>query len=386
MRHIIAVLLVCACILVCACGAGGKPELAPQLVSPRSGEVLHPTGRNQGFFDLAFESSEEVPQGCAIIMLLNGARVAHWIPDPLLPAGSAGAPGLWGLNEKWDTFSRGLRKSVSVALPLGQHRAWAVAVCPAGGGVPLVWETWKEGDCEGPKCSCERGPEVPFSVVPPPGGWRTAVPRVELVFPGSLAVIKQGDPLTLRISLHGLGMEEQLDSRCAVLLNLASVVEQRLPPAGGNSFATPQHKDEASLSIPCNDCARPGHPGSAARLAGKAQCPGVHVPPGIVEEFLRAHDKAAGAKGVGEGTVLIDVSLISAEAAGAGEGGRQGAEANEERGDLKIDDSAFQRTTLIVHALADEEFRAWWGHRLLQVRAPPPYSLLPTPYTLHPTS
>jgi hypothetical protein len=195
-----------------------------QLSSPRGGDVLHRTGRNQGFFDMTFDAAQDLmAQGCAIHMLANGRRVAYWIPDPLLPAGALGVPGLWGLNNgMWETFTKGRRKSVSVALPPGQYRAWVVQACAAAGGGYTMdqshvgsnattwnsfWETWRESDCGDAKQKCERSQEVSFTVSRAPGA--ASARRIELSFPGSHAVIKQGDPLLLQIALGGLLPDEQ---------------------------------------------------------------------------------------------------------------------------------------------------------------------------------
>ena len=195
------------------------------LSSPRGGDVLHKTGRNQGFFDMAFDVAQDlIAQGCAINMLANGMRVAYWIPVPLPPAGALGVPELWGLNDdKWETFSKGRRKSVSVALPPGQYRAWVVQACTAAGvGYTIdqshigsnattwnsFWATWRESDCGDAKQKCERSPEVSFTVSRAPGA--ASARRIELSFPGSHAVINKGDALLLQIALGGLSLEEQL--------------------------------------------------------------------------------------------------------------------------------------------------------------------------------
>jgi len=185
---------------------------AVEFARPAEGEVMQITPGNQGFIDMAFDAAEEqIAQGCAIHMLLaGGGRVAYWIPDPMLPAGAFGVPGLWELNGKWEAFTRGRRKSVSVKLPLGQHRAWVVQACAAGAN-PTAWDsfwaTWRESDCDDPQYSCQQSLEVSFTVTVSPG---RSSPRVELSFPGSIAVIKQGDPLLLQLALWGLLPSEQL--------------------------------------------------------------------------------------------------------------------------------------------------------------------------------
>jgi hypothetical protein len=214
-------ILIWACIIALV-RTGGAQAQALELASPRTGDVLHVTSRNQGFFDMAFDATQDlIAQGCAIHMLANGRRVAYWIPDPMLPAGALGVPGLWGLNGEWETFTKGRRKSVSVALPPGHYRAWVVQACAVAGAGYLMdqshigsnattwnsfWAIWRESDCGDAKQKCERSQDVSFTVSRVPGA--ASAPRVELSFPGSLAVIKQGDPLLLQIALVGLLSKE----------------------------------------------------------------------------------------------------------------------------------------------------------------------------------
>lgn len=269
------------------------------------------TPGNQGFIDIAFDAAEElIAQGCAIHMLLaHGGRVAYWIPDPMLPAGAFGVLGLWGLNGKWEAFTRGRRKSVSVRLPLGQHRAWVVQACATGANATAwdsFWATWRESDCVDLQYSCERSREVSFTVTLAPG---RSSPRVELSFPGSLAVIKQGDPLLIQVALWGLLPSEQFDERCAVQLNLDQFIFQPPgTPAGGNSFSTPPHQEVGTLlTLPCGDFERVGRPGSEAKLVGKSYL-NVILPAAVVAQFLRPG--RAGAK-FRQGHVLFDVSVVS---------------------------------------------------------------------------
>ena len=69
-----------------------------------------------------------------------------------------------------------------------------------------------------------------------------SVQRVDLRFPHSLALVTQGEPLVLQISLQGLLEESLRDPGCGVHVVLRSVVDHSRPPNGGNSFSTPQHE------------------------------------------------------------------------------------------------------------------------------------------------
>ena len=102
--------------------AGGRGA-GLSVTSPREGDILFASGRNQAFMDLSFDLATELRQGCAIHMLLDERRIAYWIPDPMLPAGATGEPNLWEMNSWIETFAKGRPRSISVKMQPGPHRA-----------------------------------------------------------------------------------------------------------------------------------------------------------------------------------------------------------------------------------------------------------------------
>ena len=396
--------------LLALCGADQQHGDGLAVTQPLDGAVVR-----DPFVLLAFDVPAGLRSECAVHLMVDGTRVAHWIADPQLPARARPSAAIyWAFtSERHEHVQVRRPRSVRVLLGAGPHRAHAIMACIPISRVDRAvvlssyhmrnlsrWTHWDESSCESIVDAPDREGElhgacvysrsVSFSVAPRAAsdpGFRL---RVVMKFPGATAVVKRGEALPLVLSLSGTSLVDQVHQPLddfGVYLVLKRPILDKQPPDAGNSKLTPQEEVVAEMRLPCDDFQSSGHPGSAARLLG-ARDRRITLDPQMLASFLEPRAGHASQQGM----ICFELSIVRilrheplSQAAVRGANGRRAPAEGPEEGEEVLIDTSFQRTRVHVLDGSAAQWAAWERAQRQQARADlatgvlPPTYCIPTP-------